>query len=75
MSVSVFMTFSEIKNLKIVKINQSMSVSGQLHTYPSLNPSSSSKLISANVELGEGWVCNCPDTNIDPNCLLVQCVW
>ena len=46
----------------------SISVSGQLPTYPSPNPTltlNCCQLIV--VELGEGWVGSCSDTNIDPD--------
>ena len=45
----------------------SISVSGQLPTYPSPNPTLTLTCCQLTVvELGEGWVGNCPDTDIDP---------
>ena len=36
-------------------------------TYPSPNSTTVNwKQVRVNVELGEGWVCSCPDTDIDP---------
>ena len=48
------------------KVIGSISVSGQLPTYPSLNPTLTSTCYQLTVvELGEGKVGSCPDT-IDP---------
>ena len=45
----------------------SISVSGQLPTYPSLNPTLTLTCYQLTVvELGEGWVGSCSDTDIDP---------
>ena len=32
---------------------------------PTLNPTAVDSQIKVNVELGEGWVCSCSDTDID----------
>ena len=48
----------------------SISVSGQLPTHPSLNPTLTLSCFQLTVvELGEGWVGGSPDTDIDPSCL------
>ena len=45
----------------------SIPVSGQLPTYPSPNPALTLSCYQLTfVELGEGWVGSCPDTDIDP---------
>ena len=50
------------------KIMGSISVSGQLPTYPSPNPTFTLTCYQlTNVGLGEGQVGSCPDTDIDPN--------
>ena len=47
---------------------RSISVSGQLPTYPSPNPTLTLSCCQLTVlELGEGYVESCPDTDIDPN--------
>ena len=46
----------------------SISVSGQLPTYPSPNSTIVNWWqVTVNVGLGEGWVGSCPDTDIDPS--------
>ena len=46
---------------------RSMSVSEQLPTYPSPNPTLTLSCCQLTVVgLGEGWVGSCPDTDIDP---------
>ena len=46
----------------------SISVSGQLPTYPSPNSTTVTwQQVKANVGLGEGKVGSCPDTDIDPD--------
>ena len=48
----------------------SISVSGQLPTYPSPNPTLTLACYQLTVvELGEGEVGSCPDTDIDPRTL------
>ena len=54
-----------VRNLGLIG---SISVSGQLSTYPSPNSTTVNlQQVKINVGLGEGWVGSCQDTDIDPN--------
>ena len=65
------MVIQKGKNEEKGKKNGSISVSGQLPTYPSPNPTLTLTCCQLTVvELGEGWVGSCPDTDIDPKKLL-----
>ena len=56
----------QLENKK-VWLSESISVSGQLPTYPSPNSTTVNwQQVKVNVGLGEGQVGSCPDTDIDP---------
>ena len=58
------------------KLFGSISVSRQLPTYPSLNPTLTLTCYQSTVvELGEGYVGSCPDTDIDPTILDKMIAW
>ena len=60
-SSSIWMNWADKKKFG------SISVSGQLPTYPSPNPTLTLSCYQLTVvELGEGLVGSCPDTDIDP---------